>query len=289
MRSNIESVKVTPGSLLVVDGDNLAHRAYHSTPKTIVGKDNQPVNAISGFFSMLLRITLELSPRQIFVAWDTLGVDTYRNKLWPAYQTGRVFEREIVTQLNMLPSICREFGFGVGKESGYEADDLMASAALLEVERGGSALVFTTDKDSYQLVSDRITIVSPKRGSRELDVITPEEVVARMGVLPSQVPDYKALMGDSSDKIPGIRGIGPKAASALLLKHGCLEEVIEAWENEENKQLSMLFRDVCTMRTDAKVELPTSSANWEKGAEYLRNLGLEGLSDRILSQIGFLS
>ena len=100
--------------LLIIDGDNLAHRAYHSTPKTVLGKEGKPINALVGFFSMLGRIYQEELPRGIFVAWDTLGVDTYRNELWPPYQGGRVFEDSIVEQLNLLPSVCKAFRFGVG-------------------------------------------------------------------------------------------------------------------------------------------------------------------------------
>ena len=211
--------------LLIVDGDNLAHRAYHSTPKTVKGVGDRPINAIVGFFGMLSRIWSEESPRGIFVAWDTLGVDTYRNRLWPPYQGGRIFDAEIVEQLNRLPDLCRLFGFGVGKAAGFEADDIMASAAIAEVARGGRALLFTTDRDAYQLVSEDICVLAPQRGTRELSRIGPHEVVERMGVLPEQVPAFKALSGDASDKIPGVRGVGPKAASSLLLRYGTLEAI----------------------------------------------------------------
>jgi DNA polymerase-1 len=261
--------------LLIVDGDNLAHRAYHSTPKTIAH------NAIVGFFGMLMRVIQEEQPRGVFVAFDTLGVDTYRSKLWPAYQGGRVFDKEIVEQLNMLPDICREFGLGVGKASGYEADDLIASAVLAEVAQGGSCLVLTTDKDSYQLVSDCVTVLSPKKGTRELDRIGPHEVVERFGVLPEQVPCFKALAGDSSDKIPGAQGIGPKSAASLLLRHGSLDGVLESWARPgENAQI-LMFREIVRMRPEVPVTLPTGPPDWPAGAKAVRALGLDGLADRI--------
>src|SRR5947209_12012629 len=103
--------------LLIVDGDNLAHRAYHSTPKTVAAPDGIPINAIVGFFSMLSRIWQEEKPRGVFVAWDTLGVDTYRTELYPTYQGGRIFEDSSVRQLNLLPQICRAFRFGVRKQA----------------------------------------------------------------------------------------------------------------------------------------------------------------------------
>src|SRR5262249_24527706 len=144
-------------------------------------------------------------PRGVFVAWDTLGVPTYRHELWPRYQSGRVFDDEILQQLDLLPPLCAAFGFGVGKAEGFEADDLMAAGALAEVSAGGRCLLLTSDRDSYQLVSEDVTVLSPRRGVRELDRIGPLQVVERMGVLPEQVPDFKALSGDSSDVIPGAR------------------------------------------------------------------------------------
>lgn len=270
-----------PRPLLIVDGDNLAHRAYHSTPKTVVAADGSPINAFVGFISMLLRIWQEEMPRGVFVAWDTLGVDTYRNKLWPSYQGGRIFDREIVQQLDKFPTLCEAFGFGVGKAAGFEADDLMASAALKEVSQGGTALLLTTDRDSYQLATESITILSPKRGTRELERIGPHQVVQYFGVLPEQVPDFKALSGDSSDKIPGVKGIGPKTAAELLLKHGTLEAVIEAWSKPAEMQLALIFRDVATMRPEVEVELPDSPPTWKSGAAALRLIGANNLADRV--------
>jgi DNA polymerase-1 len=266
--------------LLVVDGDNLAHRAYHSTPKTVRGINDEPINAYVGFLSMLVRYWQNEKPRAIFVAWDTLGVDTYRNRLWPAYQGGRIFEPEIKRQLEQFPKLCQAFGFGVAKEAGFEADDLMAAAALAEVAAGGTCLLFTSDKDSYQLASDKITILSPKRGTPDPDRIGPHQVVERMGVLPEQVPDFKAIAGDSSDKIPGSKGIGPKGACNLLLRHGTLENVIEGWPEADAKQ-ALMFREVARMRHDAKVELPTTAPNWQAGADLIQALGASQLAARL--------
>lgn len=266
---------MTDRPLLIVDGDNLAHRAYHSTPKTV------EANAVVGFFSMLLRIYQEEKPRAVFVACDTLGVDTYRSELWPPYQTGRVFEPSIVRQLGLLPGICRAFGFGVGQGAGYEADDFMAAACCAEVDAGGTCLVLTTDKDAYQLVSESVTVLGPKRGTRELDRVGPLQVVERLGVLPEQVPDFKALSGDPSDRIPGIAGIGPKGAAGLLLKHGFLENVIANWKAED-VELALRFREVVRMRPDAPVELPPSgSPDWASGAEALRAVGANGVAERV--------
>lgn len=283
MFCNCHHILVTERPLLIVDGDNLAHRAYHSTPKSVLGTDGEPINAIVGFFSMLLRIWQEEKPRSVFVAWDTLGVDTYRNKLWPPYQTGRVFEPTIVRQLGMLPGLCKSFGFGVGKAAGFEADDLMAAACSQELARGGSCLLLTTDRDAYQLVSDRVTVLAARRGSRELARIGPMEVAKELGVLPEQVPDYKALCGDPSDKIPGARGIGPKSACALLLQHGSLEAVLNEWRRPSEAEQILMFREVVRMRPDVLVELPLGGPDWQAGSPALRLLGANNLSDRLIA------
>ncbi len=271
------------GPLLIVDGDNLAHRAYHSTPKTVVGGSGAPINAVVGFVTILVSVWTKERPRAVFVAWDTLGVATYRHELWPAYQGGRVFEPEIVQQLGLLPALCEAFKFGVGKRAGSEADDIMAAAAVKEVKRGGTCLLMTTDRDAYQLVSDRVTILSPRRGSRELDRIRPREVVERLGVRPEQVPDFKALAGDSSDKIPGARGIGPKTAAALLAEHGTLEGVVGAWDRPRSEsELVLMFREVVRLRPNVPVTLPRSGPpDWRGGAAALRQLGANTLADRL--------
>ncbi|MBV6457110.1 MAG: Flap endonuclease Xni [Fimbriimonadaceae bacterium] len=266
--------------LLIVDGDNLAHRSYHSTPKTVTGVDDRPINAIVGFFHGILANWNRERPRAVFVAWDTLGVETYRNKLWPDYQSGRVFDQAIIDQLDELPDLCRAFGLGVGKAAGYEADDLMASAAKQEVAAGGTCLLWTTDRDAYQLVSESVTVISPQKGNPEPARIGPLQVVARMGVLPEQICDFKALCGDSSDRIPGAKGVGEKGAAALILKHGTLEAVLAAgWNSAEAERLRM-FYDVVTMRPEIEVTLPAGPPNWRAGSEALRAIGAENLAER---------
>lgn len=275
--------------LLIVDGDNLAHRAYHSTPKSVIGADGSPINAVVGFVNMLVNVWVKERPRGVFVAWDTLGVDTYRNELWPPYQSGRVFEPEIVQQLEVFPTLCQAFGFGVGKRPGFEADDLMAAATIEEVKRGGACLVLTTDRDAYQLVSEQVTVLTPRRGTRELERIGPREVVQQLGVLPEQVPDFKALSGDSSDNIPGARGIGPKTAAALLLKYGNLENALSTWEPPTDAELLLKFREVVRMRPQVSVELPPSGPpDWVRGSDALRLLGAKALANRVGALAGAL-
>lgn len=288
MRDRWDEAQVQDGSapapLLIIDGDNLAHRAYHSTPKTVTNRAGAPINAIVGFMNMLMNVWRIEQPRGVFVAWDTLGVRTYRHELWPPYQSGREFDQAIVTQLELLPPLCTAFGFGTGKVAGFEADDLMAAATQTELAGGGTCLLLTTDRDSYQLVSEDVTVLSPRRGTRELARIGPLEVVAHFGVLPEQVPDFKALSGDSSDKIPGARGVGPKSAASLLLKHGNLEGVLGSWDRPGDEELLLMFREVVRLRPDVPVTLPASGPpDFDGGAAMLSRLGAEQLAARMLA------
>ena len=271
--------------LLIIDGDNLAHRAYHSTPASVKGNEGRPLNAVVGFFGMVSNLWTKEQPRGVFVAWDTLGVPTYRHELWPEYQTGRVFDSEIVEQLAVLPDLCRSFGFGVGKAAGYEADDLMAAAVRVEA---GPCLLVTSDKDSYQLVTDEVMVLNPRKGVREMDRIGPEQVVEKMGVLPEQIPDYKALAGDSSDRIPGARGIGPKSAASLLLKHGNLEGVLAAVNRGEEVAQIRAFYEIVQMRPDVEVTVPQGAPDWLAGAEAVRAIGAGALADRLAKLAGRL-
>jgi DNA polymerase-1 len=272
--------------LLIVDGDNLAHRAYHSMPKSLRSADGKrPINAIVGWTNMLVWLWESEQPRSIFVAWDSLGVDTYRHELLPSYQGGRVFDTSIVKQLDLLPGLAAAFGFGVGKKAGYEADDFMAAAAIAETKRGGTSLLLTTDRDAYQLVSDTVMVLAPRKGVRDLMRIGPAEVVERLGVLPEQVPDYKALAGDASDNIPGAKGIGPKAAAALLLKYGTLEATLAARTDTIPPAIAeqlRMYKRIVSMQVDVDVELPkTAPPNWAAAAAELHRLGAENSAERL--------
>jgi DNA polymerase-1 len=181
------------GTLLAVDGDSFAHRAYHSMPKSV------RLNAVVGFTNMMLRLWQAEQPEAVLVAWDTLEVPTYRHTSFEAYQSGRIFEDSIVEQLALLPRVTDELGFITAKAPGYEADDFLAAAAQ---EWPGPVLVATSDRDAYQLANDRVTILAPTRGVSEIRRIGPPEVREIYGVEPEQVPDLIALRGDPSDKLP---------------------------------------------------------------------------------------
>ena len=199
--------------LLVVDGDSFAHRAYHALPKSIRRTGNRGGGAIVGFANFLLRLFEAEQPRAVLVGWDTLGAPTYRQRLFPQYQSGRQFDEELVDQLEVLPQFVQACGFANAKAPGYEADDFLAAAVARRNVRHGTVLVASGDRDAFQLASAATTILHPVKAG-ELARIGPAEVRERYGVEPRQVPDFIALRGDPSDKLPGARGVGPKGAAS---------------------------------------------------------------------------
>ena len=201
--------------LLVIDGDSFAHRSYHALPKTIRGRGGKSAGAILGVVNMLLRLYREEQPRAVLIAWDTLEVPTYRHEELPAYQSGREFDDALLEQLEVLPEFVTACGFQNAKAQGFEADDFLAAAAAKEEKRGGTVLIASGDRDTFQLASDRTTILYPVRAG-EMARIGPGEVRARYGLDPAQVPDFIALRGDPSDKVPGAPGVG-----ATVLRRYC--------------------------------------------------------------------
>src|SRR5438105_4843337 len=208
--------------LLVIDGDSFAHRAYHALPKTILGRGGRPAGAILGFANMLLKFYRTEQPRAVLVAWDTLSAPTYRHRQFPAYQSGRKFDDALIEQLKLVPTFVAACGFANARKAGYEADDFLAAAVAAEEKRRGTVSVASGDRDTFQLASDQTTIFYPVRAG-EMARIGPAEVRERYGVEPKQVPDFIALRGDPSDKLPGLAGVGANGAASLLRKYGTLE------------------------------------------------------------------
>jgi DNA polymerase-1 len=261
--------------LLALDGDSLAHRAYHGGPKNIRN------NAISGFAGWLGQLWQAEKPDAILVGWDTLTVPTYRHEAFQPYQSGREFDQSILDQLDLLPSVVRAAGFVAAKGDGYEADDFLAAAAHTWP---GEVRIVTSDRDAYQLVSDRVTILQPTKGVTDLTRIGPEGVRERYGVDPEQVVDLIALRGDPSDKLPGARGIGPKKAADLLRQYGTLDAVLADGRFASEAEDLRLYRRIARM--DASAPLPPLSPHtptWAEASTLLRQLGLDSVANRLAS------
>jgi DNA polymerase I len=269
------------GPLLVIDGDSFAHRAYHALPKTLRRRGNKGAGAIIGFANFLVRFYQDERPRAVLVGWDTLDASTYRHEAFAGYQAGRDFEAELCDQLEVLPQFVRACGFACAKAAGYEADDFLAAAVAREERRGGTVIVATGDRDSYQLASPKTTILQPLGGG-EMARIGPKEVRERYGVEPRQVPDFIALRGDPSDKLPGARGVGPKGAAALLRQYGTLEAALADGRFAGQAQELRLYRSIATMDKTAPLPpLRNQTPSWGKAAALAREWQLDRLADRL--------
>jgi DNA polymerase-1 len=267
--------------LLIVDGDSFAHRAYYALPKTIRRRGNKGAGAILGFANFLLRLYESEKPRAVLVGWDTLDAPTYRHEALESYQAGREFDDELVEQLEVLPDFVTACGFASAKAAGYEADDFLAAAVAREERRGGTAIVATGDRDAYQLASKTTTILQPIRAG-EMARIGPAEVRKRYGVEPHQVPDFIAIRGDSSDRIPGATGIGAVGAATLLRKYGSLENAIAAGRLASQADKLRRYRSIATMDKSAPLPaLRSQKPTWAKGAALARDWQLKRLAERL--------
>ena len=267
--------------LLVVDGDSFAHRAYHGLPKTIQSRGGRGGGAIVGFANFLVRMFETERPRAVVVGWDTLDAPTYRHKAFPAYQSGRHFDDALVDQLDALPQFVAACAFANAKAPGYEADDFLAAAVAQEERRGGSVIVASGDRDTFQLASRSTTIIHPVRAG-EMARIGPDEVRERYGVDPEQVPDFIALRGDPSDKIPGAKGVGEKGAAALIQTYGTIDALLAAGRFPTQAEALRLYRRIATM--DASAPLPPiedQTPTWKKAAALAREWELNALADRL--------
>lgn len=211
--------------LLVVDGHAVIHRAYHSIPK--LTSSGQPVNAIYGFYSMLLSAIYQLKPKYLIVCLDSPG-PTFRQSEFVGYRAKRkVPDLDLISQLPLLKSTLEASQIKTFSLGGYEADDLIATI-VTKAERQkfiDEIVIITGDKDLMQLVSSKTSLLMPIRGLSETKIFQPQDVFEKLGVNPNQVVDLKALMGDMSDNYPGVAGIGPKAATNLLSQFQTLDNV----------------------------------------------------------------
>ncbi len=268
--------------LLAVDGDSLAHRAFHALPRSIEGADGKPANMLVGFTNMLVAVWEAEQPRTVFVGFDTVGEPTYRHQLLPEYQGGRDFPPELTDQLDRLPELVETLGFAWAKQGGYEADDFLAAAVMAEEDRGGETLVLTSDRDLFQLASEKTTILMPTKGVKDLQRIGPAEVRERYGVEPSQVPEFVALRGDTADKIPGAKGIGAGRAAEILRKHETVDGAIESGVFQEQAEKLRLYVRLTRLQYHAPIrELPDAHPNWTAAADLVERWGLENLAARL--------
>jgi DNA polymerase I len=244
--------------LFLVDGNNLAYRAFFALPEELQTTDGQPTNALLGFTNMLFKLLSDYRPRGVAVAWDTRPV--HRKEIDAEYKAERRPMPDLLReQFPHFRPIVEAFGYQNLEFEGWEADDVIATLATSADEAGVKTCVVSTDRDAFQLVSENVCLMMTPRGVADVQVYTPERVEARYGIRPDQIPDFIGLKGDTSDNIPGIPGIGDKTAGQLVAQYGSLESVVEhagelsparskaIAENAEQAKASKLL---ATMRRD---------------------------------------
>ena len=230
---------------------------------------------------MLLRFYRDEQPRAVLVAWDTLEVPTYRHEELPTYQGGRELDDALLEQLDVLPEFVAACGFQNAKAPGYEADDFLAAAATKEEKRGATVLIASGDRDTFQLASNRTTILYPVRAG-EMARIGPDEVRTRYGVDPKQVPDFIALRGDPSDKVPGAPGVGATGAATLLQRYGSLEAALRSGRFPAMAETLRLYRSIATMDNEAPLpSLRSQKPTWDKAAALAKEWELNQLARRL--------
>ena len=279
--------------LLVVDAPSLLFRAFYALPRSIKGADGHPVNALLGSVNIMLNELARHDPRAVVMAFGQDAAD-YRVELFEGYHADREpMEDDIGRQFEEAPELYAALGWESVAVPGLEADDVLGSFARAEEDAGGATLILTGDRDMFQCVGERCTVLYLRTGGRGADVVDAAEVQRRYGVPPALVPDLIALRGDPSDGIPGARGIGDKTAADLLQRHGSLEGAIAAWAGETPRVRAALhgqadelrdFLEVATLRI-VPVELPPDRpTDLAGGAQAARALGMNALAERLDKQ-----
>jgi 5'-3' exonuclease len=281
-----------PSPLLAVDAPSLLFRAFYALPGSIKGPDGKPVNALLGAANLILREVERYEPRAVVLCF---GPDAahYRVELFPDYHADReaAFPDDLEPQWADSRDFFEAFGWTVATHDSLEADDLLGSYARLEAEAGGRALIFTGDRDMFQCVGERVTVLYVRTGVRGAEQVGPEEVRERYGIGPELVPDFIALRGDPSDGIPGAKGVGEKTAAELLRRHGSLEAVLEGAIGERRVRLRgalldareelLAFKEIATLQ-DAGVERPPDRpTDWAGAARAARERGMNRLAERL--------
>ena len=285
----------------VIDGNSLMHRAFHAVPPTMNAPDGRPTNAIFGFLNMFLKMIDAFDPDGVVVAFDK-GKPRVRMEMLPQYKAQRPpMDPDLHAQFPMIKELLTALNVPILQSEGWEGDDILGTMARLGEEAGCDMLLVTGDRDMYQLVTEHVNVVSTRKGLSDVAIMTPESVDDLYhGITPALVPDFYGLKGDTSDNIPGVPGIGPKKASALIAQYGSLDEVIAHADEVKGKMGenlrahiddALLSRKVATIRTDAPVELdfdatsfPAFSADEVSAA--LGTLGITAMQNRFLALIG---
>ena len=278
-------------TLLAVDGNSLMHRAFHALPLMDAG--GVYTNAVHGFLSMLLKAMQELSPRYIAVAFDE-HAPTFRHTAYADYKAGRrATPEELRPQFGIIREILSQMHLGVLSVEGYEADDILGTLSRKCRENGLDCVILTGDRDALQLIGDGTRVLFTRKGITESTLFDAAGVKAFFGVTPEQVTDWKGLMGDASDNIPGIPGVGEKTALKLLNEYATLENVLAhagdikgklGEKIRDNAELARFSKDLATIRPTAPIAFDLDAfdaSHMQDGLAALRKYQLNGIAGRL--------
>ncbi len=284
-----------PAPLLAVDAPSLLYRAWFALPDSIKGVDGMPVNALLGATNAILRIVADHGPRAVVIC-NGAEAARYRVARYAGYHADRPPVPEgLAAQFARSGELFEGFGWTLAGTDELEADDLLHSFALSEVEAGGAALLMTGDRDMFQCATDAVTVLYLKTGVRGFEPMTPAAVQQRYGIPPALVPDFIALRGDPSDGLPGARGIGEKGAADLLRRHGSLEAALADPDGERPRVARALreqadeLRDYLAIATLQRVDVarPADAAlDLAGGADAAEGLGMRRLAIRLRAADG---
>jgi 5'-3' exonuclease len=279
------------GPLLIVDAPSMLFRAFYALPESIEGKDGRPVNALLGTANLVLREVEQHDPRAVVLCFGPDAAD-YRLELFDGYHVDRPEVPDgLAPQFADSRAFFESFAWTVAVSDTLEADDLLGSYARREAAAGGHVLVMTGDRDMFQCVGERVTMLYVRTGTRGGQLVGPDDVRRDYGVPPELVPDFIALRGDPSDGIPGAKGIGAKTAAELLQRHRSLEAALDGAVRESKPSVRMAlidqreellrFKEIATLR-DVDVDLPADRpTDFAAAASAARERGMERLARRL--------
>lgn len=280
--------------LMLIDGHAMAYRAYHALPP-LTAPNGEPTNATLGYANILLKAIADYTPDYVVATFDR--GKTFRHEQYPAYKATRAeTPDDLRVQFDRIQELTRALGIPIYERDGYEADDLLGTLSRQAEEQGLEVIIVTGDSDTFQLIDDHVRVLLPRRNVGDIELCGPEEIAERYGLQPEQLIDFKALVGDSSDNIPGVRGVGVKTAASLLQTYGSLDGVYAHLDEikpprvraalEAGRDAAYLSRDLVTIRRDVDVALDLQAGAWgrfdrETVVGLLRTLGFTSLVSRI--------
>lgn len=292
-------------TLIVIDGNAILHRAWHALPPSLMTEDGTIVNAVYGFASIFLKVIADIKPDYIAVAWDT-AAPTFRKEMYEAYKgTRKEKEQELYDQIPIIQNMMTAFGFPNVMLDGFEADDVIGTLALQAKKKKNMRVVIVTgDMDTLQLIDPHVRVYGLKKGINDTMLYDADAVKARYGLTPEQMIDYKALRGDASDNIKGVKGIGEKSATDLLQRFGTLEDLYKAIDGkvvvegikpgqlkklQAGKEDAFFSKKLVTIHTEVPVKFDFAEASMQrfdlnKALESFQKLGFKSLIPRLPRQ-----